>query len=307
MIKLITSRTLFCAFIMGLMVSAASLKAQNLIAHFPLDSDGDSSDGNFTASIVTDVEFGSEGANGATGTSATFNGASSLIQHDWSADLNPESFTLALWAKSEGGAGAWHSPVTSRHDLYNEGEASQGYLIYDNNPSGVWTFWSGNGDVAGNWQALDGPAVNLGEWDHLAITYDDESEMKKLYVNGELAVEANDSVFPNDTTPLNIGAGADFGGTFFFKGDIDDIGLWNRALSLEEIQGVMNNGVAGDAGGDAPTISVVNNGDGTVTVTFEGTLQAAPTVNGPWENVDAPSPLTIPADQAQQYGRAVSE
>ncbi|SVE13199.1 uncharacterized protein METZ01_LOCUS466053, partial [marine metagenome] len=134
---------------MGLMVSEAGLKAQNLIAHFPLDSDGDSSDGNFTASTVTDVEFGSEGANGATGTSATFNGASSIIQHDWSADLNPESFTLALWAKSDGGAGAWHSPVTSRHDLYNEGEASQGYLIYDNNPAGVWTFWSGNGDVAG--------------------------------------------------------------------------------------------------------------------------------------------------------------
>ena len=58
---------------------------------------------------------------------------------------------------------------------------------------------------------------------------------------------------------------------------------------------------------DTPALSVVNNGDGTVTVTFEGTLQAAPTVNGPWENVDAPSPLTIPADQAQQYGRAVRE
>ena len=61
------------------------------------------------------------------------------------------------------------------------------------------------------------------------------------------------------------------------------------------------------AGGDAPTLSVVNNGDGTVTVTFEGTLQAAPTVNGPWENVDAASPLTIPADQAAQFGRAVRE
>ena len=60
-------------------------------------------------------------------------------------------------------------------------------------------------------------------------------------------------------------------------------------------------------GADAPALSVVNNGDGTVTITFEGTLQAAPTVNGPWENVDAPSPLTIPADQAQQYGRAVTE
>ena len=56
---------------------------------------------------------------------------------------------------------------------------------------------------------------------------------------------------------------------------------------------------------EPPTISVVNNGDGTVTVTFEGTLQSAATVNGPWENVDAASPLTIPADQAAQFGRAV--
>jgi hypothetical protein len=63
------------------------------------------------------------------------------------------------------------------------------------------------------------------------------------------------------------------------------------------------------AGGaaDAPALSVVNNGDGTVTITFEGTLQAAPTVNGPWENFDGASPLTIPADQAQRYGRAVTE
>jgi hypothetical protein len=59
-----------------------------------------------------------------------------------------------------------------------------------------------------------------------------------------------------------------------------------------------------DPGGEAPTISVVNNGDGTVTVTFEGTLQTAPTVNGPWQDVDAESPLTIPADQAAQFGRA---
>ena len=289
----------------GLMTSATGLKAQTLIAHFPLDADGNSAAvGGFTASAMTDVEFGSEGANANTGTSATFNGTTSIIQHDWSADLNPESFTLTLWARSEGGAGAWHSPVTSRNDLNPD---SQGYLIYDNDPSGVWTFWSGNGDVAGNWQILNGPEVTLGEWEHIAITYDNELEIKQLYVNGELAVEANDSVFPNDTTPFNIGAGADFGGTFWFVGDLDDIGLWDRALSLEDIQAVMNNGVAGDAGGDAPALSVVNNGDGTVTITFEGTLQAAPTVNGPWENVDAPSPLTIPADQAQQYGRAVTE
>ena len=60
-------------------------------------------------------------------------------------------------------------------------------------------------------------------------------------------------------------------------------------------------------GGEAPTISIVNNGDGTVTVTFEGTLQAAASVDGPWADVDAASPLTIDASEAMQYARAVNE
>jgi hypothetical protein len=55
-----------------------------------------------------------------------------------------------------------------------------------------------------------------------------------------------------------------------------------------------------------PTISIVNNGDGTATVTFEGKLQAAATVNGPWADVEgAVSPQIIPVDQVMQFGRAV--
>ena len=53
-----------------------------------------------------------------------------------------------------------------------------------------------------------------------------------------------------------------------------------------------------------PSVSVVRNADGTVTVTFEGTLQTAPTVNGPWTDVDAESPLTLNPDQAAAFGRA---
>ena len=60
-------------------------------------------------------------------------------------------------------------------------------------------------------------------------------------------------------------------------------------------------------GGDAPALSIVNNGDGTVTVTFEGRLEAAASVNGPWQDSGLTSPATIDADQVQQYGRAVSD
>ena len=49
---------------------------------------------------------------------------------------------------------------------------------------------------------------------------------------------------------------------------------------------------------------MVRNADGTVTVTFDGTLQTAPTVNGPWSDVDAASPLTIPTSDAAAFGRA---
>ena len=61
------------------------------------------------------------------------------------------------------------------------------------------------------------------------------------------------------------------------------------------------------AGGDAPALSIANNGDGTVTVTFEGKLQAAASVNGPWADVNESSPLTIEASEAMQYARAVNE
>ena len=63
--------------------------------------------------------------------------------------------------------------------------------------------------------------------------------------------------------------------------------------------------LVGEPGGaDTPALSIVNNGDGTVTVTFEGTLQSADSVNGPWSDVDAASPLTLPAGEAAQFGRA---
>jgi hypothetical protein len=64
--------------------------------------------------------------------------------------------------------------------------------------------------------------------------------------------------------------------------------------------------LVGEAAGK-PTISLVRNDDGTIAVTFTGKLQAAPTVNGPWQDVDADSPLTLTPDQAQTFARAVSE
>jgi hypothetical protein len=74
---------------------------------------------------------------------------------------------------------------------------------------------------------------------------------------------------------------------------------YNSALTDAQIAAL-----AAAAGGGGPTLSIVNNGDGTVTVTYTGTLQAAPAVNGPWEDVEgATSPLTVTADAPATFAR----
>ena len=154
-------------------------------AHFRLDTDGNSADDTFMASTSTDVEFSISGANADMGGSAVFNSSSSLIQHDWSADLSQESLTLAQWCK----VGCWYSclELASHRELNTD---SQGYLIDDNEPDGNWTFRSGNRTVDGNWQVLNDLGVGLGRWEHLAITNKSATETKKLFINGVLAAEA---------------------------------------------------------------------------------------------------------------------
>jgi hypothetical protein len=59
--------------------------------------------------------------------------------------------------------------------------------------------------------------------------------------------------------------------------------------------------VSGDA---LPAIRIARNSDGTLTVTFDGKLQTAPTVNGPWQDAAAASPLTLKPDQSARFARA---
>ena len=162
---------------------------------------------------------------------------------------------------------------------------------------------------------------SLKETDHLSISYDAmnlhtgqadsrygiEVYFNNVQVQSEIVIREAElgKTFTTDSFTLadvNAEVGSGYDNIITLKGvnyNAEGGGNW---MGIDYV--LLN--VAG-GGGDAPTVSVVNNGDGTVTVTFEGKLQAAPTVNGPWQDVDGASPLTIPADQAQQFGRAVRE
>ena len=70
-------------------------------------------------------------------------------------------------------------------------------------------------------------------WNQIAVTYDGSSE--KAYVNGAFESSYTPSPAPNvSLTSVSIG-GKIFSGDIAFTGLIDDVRIYNRALSASEI------------------------------------------------------------------------
>ena len=216
-----------------------------LVAHWPLDTDANDATGNGHDGQIANgtVLFENIGASNRTGNAASFpdNGR---IDIPYSPDLNPESFTVALWAKPSS-TGGYASPITSRNDV-NGGQSTHGYIIYNDN-GGNWNFWTGDGNPG--WDTLYGGPVSINEWTHLAISYDSETETKTIWINGTQkgADSAPNQYSQNgtvDAMDLHLGAGQDDGANFFFSGDLDDVGIWNEALPDEEIKSIMENGIS---------------------------------------------------------------
>jgi len=100
-------------------------------------------------------------------------------------------------------------------------------------PGGV-IFWQFYDDGGRDTCAPDSPPVE--EWHHLAATYD--GQIFKCYIDGELAEEwAYAGTMPENTASVTIGQRSR-GGTYF-NGMIDEVAIYDRALSEDEIPPIM--------------------------------------------------------------------
>src|SRR5438874_8400922 len=83
-------------------------------------------------------------------------------------------------------------------------------------------------------------ALALNTWTHLAGTYDGAT--LRFYVNGaQVTSRALTGSIVSSTAPLRIGGNSVWGE--YFTGAIDDVRVYNRALSATEIQTDMNTAV----------------------------------------------------------------
>ena len=136
----------------------------------------------------------------------------------------------------------------------------------------VWT----NGAAGGFLDVIDNSTVlDTGKWYYLAYTHTSANNgLVKIYVDGELtgSVETNNPVAPAGTTnQLQIGTwyGEQWLGVGWIEawpGLVDEVRLWNRALSAEEVKESMDVGMAGFLTASEPTPTELTSTDTVVSL-----------------------------------------
>jgi hypothetical protein len=173
--------------------------------------------------------------NGATRTTAGRYGAALSFDgiNDWVTVADAASLDLTNRLTVE----AWVFPTALNSwetVVLKEAPGDLVYALYgDNNARrpGAWL------RLAGVSTSAVGPAVlPLNGWSHLAMTYD--GAQVSLFVNGTLVRSvARTGLMSNTTGALRIGGNAVW--TEFFNGRIDEVRIYNRALTASEIQADM--------------------------------------------------------------------
>lgn len=90
----------------------------------------------------------------------------------------------------------------------------------------------GDGSNRADLQAGD---INDGAWHHIAATFDRDGQVS-LYIDGGLSQNASMSNVGDISNTLGLTIGADSENDYHFNGLIDEVSIWNKALSQAEIR-----------------------------------------------------------------------
>ena len=176
---------------------------------------------------------------GKTGGALSFDGVNDwvTVTDTTSSPLDLTSgMTIEAWVNPAAMSG-WESIVLKERGA---GLLSYGLYAQDGAPlSGGFAAPAGYIRTGSADQAVRGTdPLPLGAWTHIATTYDGAT--MRIYVNGQLVgSRAQGGAIAVANGALRIGGNGSFAGEFF-QGLIDDVRIYNRALSAAEISHDMN-------------------------------------------------------------------
>ncbi len=198
-----------------------------LVGYWPFDGNSEdivgNRDGILNNGNITSNRFGE--LNNA----IKFNGTNSNIQLiDPGFNPGQYEYTINLWYRID--------DLSKQHQTFlNSNPHNLIGIGYNGFHSGANTFLLiGNGNLwlnEGNWTIPQGLNYQNGNWTNLTLTK--KGNIHRLYINGVLKNENSYGDIPKSTIELKLGS-TSFNGEFL-DGALDDLSIYNRALTQQEI------------------------------------------------------------------------
>jgi hypothetical protein len=178
--------------------------------------------------------------NGVSGKALEFNGSSTYVDCGNAEALNVGVFSVSFWLNiptiqgwnhivSRGSHVGWGSP----------GSVNWGVMMYDAQETILFETYNNTG-----WTGIT-TDTTTGEWHHVVATYDGDT--MQLYHDGQLAATTGAGMLLDQSRAFLIGAKSNAGSgsaSDFFSGSVDEVGYFNTVLPLEDIEAIMNDGLA---------------------------------------------------------------
>ena len=200
----------------------------DVLLYFPFDEDLHDHSCNMAVSQQTSEASVVLATDPQRGTVAYFNGASSLhvgYIYNWFADKTVTSWSVAMWFKREGSTEVLGG-------LLNNGDCVGSPSFGLNAGLGQTGSVSVDTDGVATMAAIRNVQVGHDEWQHIAMVYDGSS--LQMYLNGvSVQSMAVTGAIENRQCAMNIGA--EHAGMDYFQGYMDEIYIYERALSSDEV------------------------------------------------------------------------
>ena len=212
-----------------------------LVGYWPFNGNANDESGNGNNGTVNGAILTSD-RNDDTNSAFSFDGLSSSISISSLNNLQYKPITYSVWINPNE-LNTISYPLGGGLVILGRdwsGNYNQGALvIFDYPAAGINNhvgYYTGQSSGQTNYTPL------LNQWTLIVMTLDDNDTLN-FYVNGTLV---SSQYYPTNSTldgPFKIGAGTDVdinSNRGLFKGKIDDIGIWNRALTTGEINNLYN-------------------------------------------------------------------
>jgi hypothetical protein len=200
--------------------------SNGLVGWWPFNGNANDESGNGNNGTVIGALLAND-RNGAANKAYNFNGIDNYIDLGNPSALgnNPSSYTQAGWAYFNDFNDTYVF-ISKRHD-----NSGSDWATPKTTANNTFIFYADDAFYT-NAPVAESNGLLINQWYHL--TFVKSSDIYSIYVNGLMVSSITDSHQMTGSTN-NLIIGAQLAWPEFMKGSLDDIGVWNRALTEQEI------------------------------------------------------------------------